>query len=89
MTDAQRTSSPIDQIAEAWVDTIAELSPSTATYIGRSEHNRRLDDLSLAGHEARRAAAADMFSDIDLDAPVASDGEDGGSAAQGPDDIQF
>ena len=58
MTDAQRTPSPIDQIAEAWVDTIAELSPSTATYIGRSEHNRRLDDLSLAGHEARRAAAA-------------------------------
>ena len=39
--------------------------------------------------EARRAAAADMFSDIDLDAPVASDGEDGGSAAQGPDDVQF
>ncbi len=58
MTDAQRTPSPIDQIAEAWVDTIAELSPSTATYIGRSEHNRRLDDLSLAGHETRRAAAA-------------------------------
>ncbi|MBN9177288.1 MAG: DUF885 domain-containing protein [Microbacterium sp.] len=70
MTDAQRTPTPIDQIAEAWVDTVAELSPSTATYIGRSEHNRRLDDLSPAGHEARRAAAAATLEALEATEPI-------------------
>ncbi len=51
MTNPSRTPSQIDAIAEAWVDTVADLSPSTATYIGRSEHNERLEDLSPAGHE--------------------------------------
>ncbi|WP_433677507.1 DUF885 domain-containing protein [Microbacterium gorillae] len=55
MTDP-RNPTPIDGVAEAWVDTVADLYPSIATYIGRTEHNARLDDLSLAGHE--RAAEA-------------------------------
>lgn len=67
MTDAprtapQRTTTPIDTIADAWVDTVAELSPTLATYIGRFEHNDRLDDLSPAGaargHEAAKATLA-------------------------------
>lgn len=62
MTDAQRISTPIDAIAEAWVDTSAELSPGLATYIGRFEYNDRLDDLSPAGYdrayEASKAALA-------------------------------
>ncbi len=75
MTDTQRTPTPIDQIAEAWVDTSAELSPSLATYIGRFEHNHRLDDLSPAGRAARQAAAtsalaalrdAEPVDDVDL-----------------------
>ncbi|MGB4779307.1 DUF885 domain-containing protein [Microbacterium sp.] len=61
MTETQRTPTPIDQIAEAWVDRMAELSPSLATYIGRFEHNERLDDLSPAGHAARLQAATDTL----------------------------
>ncbi|TQJ32222.1 DUF885 domain-containing protein [Microbacterium sp. SLBN-146] len=51
MTDAPRTPTPIDDIADAWVDTLAELVPSLATYIGRFEHNDRFGDFSPAGHE--------------------------------------
>ncbi|MDY3679066.1 MAG: DNA-directed RNA polymerase subunit omega [Actinomyces urogenitalis] len=42
--------------------------------------------------EARRAAEADMFSDISLDSPVSlgeAAGEDGSNAATSLDDIQF
>ncbi len=71
MTDASRTPSPIDTIADAWVDTLAELSPMAATYIGRSEYNDRFGDYSPAGaermaDEARRTLAA-------LDAAVPAD----------------
>ncbi|MDA4892952.1 DUF885 domain-containing protein [Streptomyces sp. MS2A] len=49
-TPAPRTPSAIDQVAEKWVDTLVELSPTLATYIGRNEANGRLDDLSPDGH---------------------------------------
>lgn len=52
MTDAQRTPTPIDTIADAWVDTLAEKDPTLATYIGRFEHNGRFGDYSPAGAEA-------------------------------------
>lgn len=51
MTDAQRTPTPVDTIADAWVDTVAELYPTVATHIGRAEHGDRLDDYSPGGHE--------------------------------------
>lgn len=57
MTDAQRTPTQIDAIADAWVDTAAELSPGLATYIGRFEYNDRLDDFSPEGHERAYEAA--------------------------------
>lgn len=41
-----RTPSKIDQIADAWVDKISELSPSFATYIGRPGGDDKLDDHS-------------------------------------------
>jgi len=75
MTDSPRTPTPIDAIAEAWVDTSAELSPGLATYIGRFEHNGRLDDLSPAGTAARVDAvratlaaleATDSVDDVDV-----------------------
>ena len=67
MTDAlrapARTATPIDTIADAWVDTLAELDPSLATYIGRFEHNDRYADFTPEGHdrvaeEARRTLGA-------------------------------
>jgi uncharacterized protein (DUF885 family) len=63
MTDEPRTPTPIDTIADAWVDTLAELDPSLATYIGRSEYNDRFGDYSPEGFaqladEARKVVAA-------------------------------
>ena len=63
MTDATRTPTPIDAIAETWVDTLAELSPTLGTYIGRMEHADQFDDFSPEGHarfaeEARRTLTA-------------------------------
>jgi uncharacterized protein (DUF885 family) len=63
MTDASRTPTPIDAIADAWVDTLAEISPTTATYIGRSEYNDRFGDYSPEGQSrvidaVRQTAAA-------------------------------
>jgi uncharacterized protein (DUF885 family) len=63
MSEFERVPTAIDVIAEAWVDAVAELDPTTATYIGRSEHNGRFGDFSPAGAEqaadaARRALTA-------------------------------
>ena len=52
MTDAQRTPTPIDTIADAWVDTLAEKDPTLATYIGRFEHNGRFGDYRPEGADA-------------------------------------
>lgn len=73
MTDAQpslRTPTAIDRIAEAWVDDVAALLPTVATYIGRFEHNGRLEDLSPAGHEARNRAAQDTLAALQAAEPV-------------------
>ncbi|GAA3021099.1 DUF885 domain-containing protein [Microbacterium dextranolyticum] len=61
MTDTTRTPTPIDAIAETWVDIAAENSPALATYIGRFEHNGRLDDLSPDGHARAHAVARDTL----------------------------
>lgn len=63
MTDETRTPTQIDKIADAWVDTLAELEPTLATYIGRTEYNDRFGDYSPAGQEqliteGRKALAA-------------------------------
>jgi uncharacterized protein (DUF885 family) len=64
MTTPERTPTPIDTIAEAWVDTVADLDPIVATYIGRFEHNHRFADYSpegvAAGADAARRALADL-----------------------------
>jgi uncharacterized protein (DUF885 family) len=46
-----RTPSKIDQIADAWVDKIAELQPTFATYIGRPGGDDKLDDHSPEASE--------------------------------------
>ena len=73
MADAQptpRTPTPIDAIAEGWVDEVAELVPTVATYIGRFEHNGRLEDLSPAGHEARYRATQATLAALEAAEPV-------------------
>jgi uncharacterized protein (DUF885 family) len=46
-----RTPSKIDQIADAWVDKLAELQPTFATYIGRQGGDDKLDDHSPEASE--------------------------------------
>jgi uncharacterized protein (DUF885 family) len=70
MTNASRTPTPIDQIADAWVDTLAELEPTAATYIGRSEYNDRFGDYSPAGHDRMASAARDTLTALEAAEPV-------------------
>ena len=70
MTDSLRTPTPIDRIADAWVDTVAELSPGTATYIGRFEYNDRLDDLSPDGVARGLAATKATIAALEATEPV-------------------
>lgn len=70
MTDAARTPTSIDTIADAWVDTLAELEPSLATYIGRFEYNDRFGDYSPAGTERLIAEARSTRSALQAADPV-------------------
>jgi len=71
MTDPQqRTPSTVDAIADDWVDTLAELVPTLATYIGRFEHNGRFEDLSPEGHERLHAAARATLASLEAAEPV-------------------
>jgi len=70
MTAAPRTSTPIDQIAEAWVDTLAELDPSLATYIGRSEYNDRYADFSPEGQDRLAEARRSTLSALEAASPA-------------------
>ena len=70
MTDATRTPTQIDTIADAWVDTLAEQLPTLATYIGRSEFNDRYGDYSPAGQERLVAAGRHTLADLEAATPV-------------------
>ena len=70
MSSEPRTPSAIDRIAENWVDTLVDLSPILATYIGRNEANARLDDVSPEGHERAVAAARETLAQLDAATPV-------------------
>ncbi|WP_336632745.1 MULTISPECIES: DUF885 domain-containing protein [unclassified Microbacterium] len=70
MNETPRTPTPIDAIAEDWVDTVAEQYPTLATYIGRFEHDARLDDLSPEGTERAAAAARATLAALSAAEPV-------------------
>jgi len=70
MTDASspeptRTPTEIDQIAEDWVTTLAELDPSVATWIGIPGRLDEYEDLSPAGHEKVIAAGAAVLARLE------------------------
>ncbi|MCU1530128.1 MAG: hypothetical protein JWP75_3891 [Frondihabitans sp.] len=52
-----RTPTPIDAIAERWVDTLSELDPSVATWLGRKGRTGEYADTSPAGQTAYIDAA--------------------------------
>jgi uncharacterized protein (DUF885 family) len=70
MTDATRTPTPIDTIADAWVDTLAEQFPTLATYIGRSEYNDRYGDYSPEGMDRFIAAGRETLGELEAATPV-------------------
>lgn len=53
-----RQSTPIDAIAEQWVETLVQLKPEVGTYIGRTDVGDRYSDYSPAGHDAYIEAAS-------------------------------
>jgi uncharacterized protein (DUF885 family) len=63
--DIQRTPTPIDRIAEEWVDTLVELDPTVGTYIGRTEGNGRFGDYSPSGHERHVDEARKVIARLD------------------------
>ncbi|MEV8357558.1 DUF885 domain-containing protein [Microbacterium sp. NPDC076895] len=70
MTEAPRSATPIDAIADAWVDTLAERVPTLATYIGRAEHNARYGDYSPAGADALADEARTTLAALRTTEPV-------------------
>ncbi|MCC4907401.1 DUF885 domain-containing protein [Microbacterium sp. cx-59] len=70
MTEPSRIPTSIDEIAEEWVDTVAELAPTVATYIGRFEHNGRFGDYSPAGAKRYAEAARVALERLDRAIPV-------------------
>jgi uncharacterized protein (DUF885 family) len=70
MTDATgtpevRTPTAIDAVAEKWVTTLAELSPTLATYIGlENGSGGQWEDYSPAGHSATVEAARAVISEL-------------------------
>ena len=70
MTEATRMPTQIDAIAESWVDTLAELSPTLGTYIGRMEHADRFDDFSPEGHARFAEEARHTLTALDAAQPT-------------------
>ncbi|MEN9288300.1 MAG: hypothetical protein RLZ88_970 [Actinomycetota bacterium] len=65
-----RQTTQIDQIAEAWVDKMAELSPSFATYIGKTGNEDKLDDASPEAQAVFLAEAKKVLAQLDAATPV-------------------
>jgi uncharacterized protein (DUF885 family) len=52
VTDATTPNSPIDQVADRFLEAFVELSPTAATYMGIKGHDHKLPDYSPAGFDA-------------------------------------
>ena len=65
-----RETSSIDRIADKWVDTSAELSPSFATYIGRDIGKNKIDDASPEAHDRYVGEMRKVLIELDGAKPV-------------------
>jgi uncharacterized protein (DUF885 family) len=70
MTDAERTPTEIDAIAERWLDTELDLAPEYRVYLGRPGREGEYGDQSPAGHEAAAEAARKALAEISAAEPV-------------------
>jgi uncharacterized protein (DUF885 family) len=69
-TPPRRPQTPIDGIAERWVDELVDLDPTTATWIGREGRTGEYGDYSPAGHERRVEAVRRVLAELEAAAPV-------------------
>ncbi|HWD62834.1 MAG TPA: DUF885 family protein, partial [Humibacter sp.] len=69
-SEQQRTPTPIDQIAEDWIDTQLELFPEFHVYLGRPGREGEYADYSPEGHEKASEATAAALSRIEVAEPV-------------------
>lgn len=65
-----RTPSTIDQIADSYLDWLAQTSPGFATYIGRSGLDDKLDDYSPAAHKKEYAKRLEVLAQLEAAVPV-------------------
>ena len=72
--DRPRTPTPVDALADDYLDRLAALDPISATVAGLPEHADRLTDYSPAGHAARSELARDTLAE--LAGLAATDAED-------------
>ncbi len=70
MTIAPRPRTEIDAIAESWVDELVVLAPTLGTYIGRSEVDGRMPDLSPEGAGAFAEVERRTLASLERAAPV-------------------
>ncbi|MEO8908315.1 MAG: DUF885 domain-containing protein [Microbacteriaceae bacterium] len=71
MTNAQtRTPTPVDTIAEEWVDTQLELYPEFHVYLGRPGREGEYGDYSPDGHETAATATRNALSAITAATPL-------------------
>src|ERR1019366_5670811 len=70
-SSSARTPTPIDAIAEKWVETLADLAPTLANYIGLDRGKLgEWEDFSPAGHDANAHAARAVIVELTAVAPV-------------------
>ncbi|MBX9245964.1 DUF885 domain-containing protein [Actinotalea ferrariae] len=67
---ARREPTPIDAIADAYVDTIARLNPLAATAMGLTGYDHLMTDFSPAGWQAQADAARAVLGELDRVDPV-------------------
>ena len=66
-----RTPTPIDAVAEKWVETLSDLQPTLATYIGLDRGQLgRWEDFSPTGHDATIAAVKAVIAELSPLTPV-------------------
>jgi uncharacterized protein (DUF885 family) len=65
----QRPTTPIDATAERWVDTLVDLVPDVAIYIGVPGRTGEYGDLSPAGHERMADATRALVAELEAATP--------------------
>jgi uncharacterized protein (DUF885 family) len=67
---AARRPTPVDAVAEGWVDTLLELSPELHVHLGRPGREGEYSDYSPDGHERRADAARRALASLAAAHPV-------------------